>query len=1078
MRYTIGLDIGIASVGWSVINNDKGRIENLGVRVFKKAEESDGKPLNLSRREARGSRRRIRRRATRMKKVKELFIKNNLISQEELENLYVIDNTTIDVWELRNLALEKVLERKEWARVLTNIAKRRGYKSNRKIDEEDKEVGKLSKGTIENKRILQEKGYKTIGEMFYKDEKFKNNKRNKGGEYTNTVLRSMLIEEVHLLFNIQRKLGNKFASEGMEKEYLDIITYQKDYITPELLEKMLGKCTFEKEEYRAPKNSYTFERFTLLQKVNNLRIKTDEEEIALSQEEKEQIIKMAYEQTEVKYSQIRKRLKLPLNARFKDLNYCMGKKKLEDISEEELIKQAENTKFVKLDGWHKIRQELKSNKQEEKFDLVRENPRLQNIIADALVRNKTDETIIKYLEERQMDQEIIKAVLNINFTKFGHLSYKAMEKIIPELEKGLTYDKACENVGYEFKRNKNELKYKLPSVSTLDDVILNPVVLRSVSQTRKVINAIIDKYGSPTAVYIETARELSKSYDDRMKIQKNQKENEANNEKIKEYIRETFHFEPKPFDIVKMKLWREQNGKCVYSGKSIPAERLYEENFVQVDHIIPFSRCFNDSYNNKVLVLTDENQKKKERTPFEYFGSNEIKWHSFEKFVNLTYRFNIHKRDNLLIKNFNEDKSKEWIQRNINDTRYIARFMYQYITNNLKFAESELKRKVYNINGQTTAVLRHYWGLKKDRQESDKHHALDAVVVACATNQNIKKVSDYNRRKVLYSNKEVVDYETGEIIDFQYNVDINIKEPWPKFREEVEARMEDLDNHGEMYALKHGEFRNYDDIDISTVKPIFVSRMPERKITGKAHKDTMRSQKFIKQGCNFTVVKKPLKSISKQEITDIVTKEEFKSLYLSDKKMYDDIYQRMAEVDFKADKAFAEEYRKYSKNGNSPIVRSITVPSSGVSGVKLKNKAIADNASMVRVDVFERDNKYYLVPIYVSDFVKKELPNRAIVASKDEDGWTEMTEEYVFKFSLYPNDLVRIKKKGEKELLTYYLGTDRSTAAISVLKNPNVSGEKNVIRYGSKTLEIFEKYQVSILGEISKIKGEKREGIK
>ena len=240
---------------------------------------------------------------------------------------------------------------------------------------------------------------------------------------------------------------------------------------------------------------------------------------------------------------------------------------------------------------------LKENK--DKFEKIEKNPELQNIIADALVRNKTDETIKNYLEKSDIDEEIINAILNINFTKFGHLSYKAMNKIIPELEKGLTYDKACENVGYEFKGRKNELQYKLPPVTELEDEILNSVVLRAVSQTRKVINAIIDKYGSPTAIYIETARELSKPYDERMKIEKRQKENAANNDKIKE----TFGFDPKPFDIVKMKLWREQNGKCAYSSKPIPAERLYEENFVQVDHIIPFSRCFDDSYQNKSISI-------------------------------------------------------------------------------------------------------------------------------------------------------------------------------------------------------------------------------------------------------------------------------------------------------------------------------------------------------------------------------------------------------------------------------------------------------------------------------------------
>ena len=1067
MKYTIGLDIGIASVGWAVINNDKNRIENLGVRIFKKAEEADGKSLNLARREARGARRRIRRKATRMKKVKEIFIKYGLISREELENLYIMTDEKKDVWELRYLGLERLLDRKEWARVLTHIAKRRGYKSNRKTDEEDKEVGKLSRGTHENKRILEEKGYRTIGEMFSKDEKFEEAKRNKEGEYNNTVLRSMLMDEVSILFEMQRKFGSSFASEKFEKEYMDIVTMQKEFITPELLEKMLGKCTFEKEEPRAPKNSYTFERFMLLQKINNLKINLEGEDTELLLEQKKELANLAYEQTEVKYSQIRKKLNLPDEAKFVDLNYKTSKK-------DEDTKKLEDKRFVKLEGWHKIRQELKKIGKEEKFNLIKENPEIQDILADALVRNKTDETIKKYLMDKNIDESLLEAALNINFTKFGHLSYKAMKKIIPELEKGFIYDKACENAGYNFKGTSNELQYKLPPVSELDEAILNPVVLRAVSQTRKVINAIIDLYGSPKAIYIETARDLSKSFEERRDMEKRQKENFENNEKLKEYIKENFNIEAKPFDLVKMKLWREQNGKCAYSQKNIPAERLYEENFVQVDHIIPFSRSFDDGYNNKVLVLTDENQKKKERTPYEYFGEDEQRWHTFEEFVNLTYKNNPKKIRNLLIKNFDEDKSKEWISRNINDTKYISRFMYNYIANNLKFADSELKKKVYTINGQATAVLRHYWGLKKDRNESDKHHAQDAVVIACATNENIKRVSDYNRRKVLHINNEFVDTDTGEIVDTKYNIDITIKEPWVNFREEVLARMEDYDNNGELYALKYGKFWNYDDIDIEKIKPIFVSRMPERKVTGRAHKDTMRSQKFIKKGYKFTVVKKDLKNISKQEIEDIVHNKEYEELYLSDKIMYDDIYQKMKDADFKAEKAFSDEYRKHSKSGNAPIVRSIKVPSMGTSGVKLKNDSIAENASMVRVDVFEAKNKYYLVPIYVSDFSKNELPNKAIVASKDEEEWITMTDEYNFKFSLYPNDLVKIKRKNEKEFFGYYIGTHRNTAAINLL-TPN--GNEKINGVGVKTLEVFEKYNVDVLGNISKIKNERREGV-
>ena len=115
-----------------------------------------------------------------------------------------------------------------------------------------------------------------------------------------------------------------------------------------------------------------------------------------------------------------------------------------------------------------------------------------------------------------------------------------------------------------------------------------------------------------------------------------------------------------------------------------------------------------------------------------------------------------------------------------------------------------------------------------------------------------------------------------------------------------------------------------------------------------------------------------------------------------------------------------------------------------------------------------------MIPIYVADFAKKVLRNKAIVALKSERDWVEMTEEYEFQFSLYPNDLVKVKKKNGPEIITYYRGTDRSTAGIIVLKNPNINCTE---KYGSKTLEVFEKYQVDILGNISKVKKEKRRGI-
>ena len=75
---------------------------------------------------------------------------------------------------------------------------------------------------------------------------------------------------------------------------------------------------------------------------------------------------------------------------------------------------------------------------------------------------------------------------------------------------------------------------------------------------------------------------------------------------------------PRGQDIVKMKLWQEQDGICVYSGEKIEISRLTEPGYVDVDHIIPYSISFDDRMTNKVLVLAKENRQKRNRTPLEY----------------------------------------------------------------------------------------------------------------------------------------------------------------------------------------------------------------------------------------------------------------------------------------------------------------------------------------------------------------------------------------------------------------------------------------------------------------------------
>lgn len=1076
MKYVLGLDIGIASVGWAIINLDKNRIEDLGVRIFSAAERpKDGGAINENRRMARGLRRRLKRKRIRMNKIKELFIKYELLTKEDGDKLYILNSADKDTWTLRAEGLDRLLTSREWARVLTSIAKRRGYKSNRKTDRNTEEGGKLLKSIDINKLYMQEKGYRTIGEMFAKDEKYVLNKRNKSGEYNNCIERISLENEVKILFETQKKLGNIFTSVDFENEYLQVFNYQKPFMTAELMEKMVGKCTFEKDEPRAAKNSWTFERFMLLQKINNLSYQVGDNKIYLTEEERKMVIELAYKmKSGVTYATIRKHLNLPDETTFTGLNYYYKPKNGEDSipSTEEIKNKVEKTLFVVLKGYHEIKSALEKGNCLDEFNIYVKNPKILDKIAETLTRNKTDVTIIGELRDIGIRENAIDLLLNISsFSKFGHLSYKAINKILPYLENGLQYDKATELAGYNYKADDKMPKYKLPIIPK--DEIRNPVVYRSVTQTRKVINAIVDKYGSPYEIHIEVARELSKSFSDRKKIEKIQNENRIQNEILKKDIEEHFSIKAKAIDILKLKLYREQQGKSAYSLLPIDYNRLFENGYVEIDHAIPFSRSFDDSYNNKVLVFSKENQEKRNMTPFEYLGSTS-KWEEFETFVKSTYRNNLKKKEKLLVKNFNEDKEREWIGRNLSDTKYIARFMSNFIKQNLLFedyGENENRIKVKTINGTATTALRHYWGIpNKNRNVNDLHHAEDAVIIACATEKFQNRIREYSKEKDLYyPNKdgEFIDPETGEKVHVKYKSH-EMNRPWPEFKEELEART----SKNPTYDLTNGNFKNYNDVDFSNIKPIFVSRMPNRKIKGQAHEETIYSLKHNDKG--IVTVKKPLNRITKAEIELLISSEECLDIYRNDKDLYNRIYMRLKEFDFKAEKAFPSDYvfRKYSNKGEGPIVRSIKVPSVMNSGVKVQ-KGLAANGNMVRVDVFSKDGKNYLVPIYVAQMIKNELPNKAIKALKPENEWIEMNDSYKFKFSLYSNDLICVMKKDGEKILGYYTSTHRGTGAINIILH---DASKRLDGIGVQNLEIFDKYEVDVLGNYHKVKKEKRKG--
>ena len=138
-------------------------------------------------------------------------------------------------------------------------------------------------------------------------------------------------------------------------------------------------------------------------------------------------------------------------------------------------------------------------------------------------------------------------------------------------------------------------------------------------------------------------------------------------------------------------------------------------------------------------------------------------------------------------------------------------------------------------------------------------------------------------------------------------------------------------------------------------------------------------------------------------------------------------------------------------------------------------KGIATNGGICRIDIFEKENKYYIIPIYIADIVKAQLPNLIIKSNQPRSTWDQLDDSYTFKFSLQKNDLIRLASK-EKEYLGYFRKCPGNVASIYIDQH-DISDSQRSIQLGITTLNVFEKYSVDILGSKYLVKVEKRRGL-
>jgi CRISPR-associated protein, csn1 family len=1140
-KYSLGLDIGTSSIGWAVLDLDKERIHDLGVRIFERPEDpQNGDSLAKPRRDARSARRRLKRRRQRLNNLKQFFIDQNILTRDRIEEVLSDKSefNKLDVYALRSKALTEELSPEELLKVMHQIAKRRGFKSNRKIEEEsEKEGGRVSKALKTNEKFLAENGYKTVGEALSRDENFASHKRNKRDDYTNSFSRGDFLHELEKIIEVQKRYALKNVSDTAINEMLygldndknvvniSAIMYQRPFMTEELIKKMVGNCTFEENEKRAPRASYSFEIFRLASDLSHLifiprdaskrQAKRENLEIRLSSEQINRVIEAAKNQKSLTYKKVRSIAGISEDYVPK---YTRGKKKDGD-------EFGEGNAFGGLKAYYDIKTALKNLPEDwSKID----NESMINQIAYILTTQKSDEGIKAELNALPISDDARNAIVKIKATNFGsfcHLSIKALQKITPHILNGMTYDKACEAAGYDFKKQSASLEQ-----------ITNPVVKRAISQTLKVVRAIERKYSKPYFIKVETARDLAKNFKERNAIKKENEENQGYNEDIKSIIADGYEASPKtkggkqllshlkelnvPLNknadfngqqIIKIKLYREQNGICPYSGKPIDFDTmLQDDNAYQIDHIVPFSRSNNDGITNKVLVLTEENQKKSNKTPFEYFGADENRWKEFvarvesiyktrdiktdDKATNaINYKYNgyaMKKKQNLLLQDYKNDS---WNVRALNDTRYITRFIQNYLRQNVDFAGDKGKQHVIAPNGTTTAYLRKRWGLAKDRSEDVLHHAKDAAVVAAIDQKIIMQANLHAKRheikELLAAAKtmeEKTDKLTGEIIDEdefskaqrRKNAMLvlsskHFPQPWDGFGKEVMKRTLNVDVKTLQNELRGLD--NYDEEFRLSVKPIFVSREIRHKIRGEAHESKLRSNRN-RNGQNL--IRIPLTELTLQRLENSLAKEEFDSQKNKNgSSLYEKLLARLNECNGDAKKAFNPPFKLYKgpkqdKNGNpiSPVAAVKVYEKKGVVSVGRKANAPVALAEMVRIRVYKKDNQIYMIPGYRINILENKEPMELLKPLKEV---SKIDNSFNFIGYLYKGDLITIQKDSQT-FVGYFVqfeGDNRITIKSHLAADSSRNSKSTVKRESLSGINYLKIHKVDVLGDVHFSKG-------
>ncbi len=798
--WRLALDTGSASIGWAAFREDEqGRVVRLldgGVRLFDSGRNPQSKISLLAERGLnRRARGRIRARKWRRDQLRRL-LQDRGLAQAETSPLAIYDLRAKAVGaspvepsaDAPDCPIDPTITDTELAAIFFHLLKHRGFKSPRlsaaepvkgkkprkvkrgKADEsdakreqdaakeEDSEVQAQRWKGVEDRLIeamAARRACPTVGVLLARKLRENGFVRGRHGE-SEAPTRNLIAQEFSEIRKFQAsRFGGKLSPADWDT-IADLILDQRPFRDP-----TPGRCSVFPDEDRIAKCMPSAQAFLIGQALCNLRIAGASFDAArpLTDEEFAVIAAILEKGGVHSWPSLRKAIKLKRQEKFTiEQEKSEGKKEQARQIAGNLVNGALQDI---VPGWRDLS--------------LAERDRLVEGLFKARRKRRDLIAAIASLGLDEADREKLADIVQFELPR-GRIAYgrTAIERILPRLRAGQDA-KTCIDaaIGRDISdRRPDRMRDRLPyygevlqghvfggdggalpdparaAIAELEAYygrIGNITVHIALNEIRKIVNALLARYGNPRLVVIETTRDLKASAEKLRAIEREQKAREEENRKLDEDAKSADRdrggraFLSLPERRRRLRLCKRQKGKSTYSGIPIARDRLFTEDYC-IDHIIPASRGGRLEDANLVLCSAEDNQAKRDQTPWE-------KWHDdprwrviMEEVKNLPesmhWRFKAEATDKV------EADDEGYLPRAIRDTSYIARLALQYLRHIAP------PQNVVASRGSLTAYLRAVWNLPKGR-EDNRHHFVDAAVLALTDRGIVQWINRWHARGAL-----------------------------------------------------------------------------------------------------------------------------------------------------------------------------------------------------------------------------------------------------------------------------------------------------------------------------------------